>query len=343
MTIENPDNRGTLRARLALLYAGALLVLLLAPCAGRPFIGWNILFADPAVDPAVVVDREVFLGIRLTRALAAALAGGALAAGGVAFQALFRNPLTEPYVLGVSAGASAGIAVAVVAGGAAGLAAPWLPGPTLGGFIGALAAIGAVCAVSRMRGGIETSTLLLAGVALSFFFSSLVMLAQYLASPLDAARLTHALMGRVDRAELSGLRQAAPLALAGAAAVLFSPRELDLLSCGEEFARARGVDVRRARRRLFLGVSLMTAAVTALCGPIGFVGLMIPHGVRRMFGPGHRVATPAAMAAGAAFLAGADALGRWAAAPREVPVGLTTALLGGPFFLWLLVAGRREE
>lgn len=320
---------------LALVVVLGLLVLAAAPWIGMQRIGWSDVWGG-----GDSLAADIFWKIRLPRTLTAFLAGCGLALGGAAFQALFRNPLAEPFTLGVSAGASAGAALALYLGGTA--AAGLVSLESSFAFVGALLAIGVVYAFSRLKADFSAATLLLAGVAVNFFFSSLIMLLQHLADPYNAARMFRAMIGGIAAAGQRHLLLALPFVALGALLVALHSRELDILSCGEETALARGVDVGRVRRRLFVGVSLMVGGITALCGPIGFIGLAAPHICRLIIGPGHRHLLPASAVFGGAFLLLADLTGRLVIAPAELPAGVISALCGAPFFLWLLFRGERE-
>lgn len=307
----------------------------LAPWVGAQKVSLADVFGSG--DPLL---GDIFWKLRLPRALTAFLAGAGLALAGAAFQALFRNPLAEPFTLGVSAGASAGLALAVVLGG----------GVVLGGalaldnvlaFGGALLAIGVVYGFSRFRSDFSTATLLLAGVAVSLFFSSLVALMQHLVDPHNAPRMIRALMGGVAAAGQRHLLLALPFVVPGLVLTGAHFRELDILSCGEETALARGIEAGKVRKRLFVGTSLMVGGITALCGPVGFVGLIAPHMCRIMVGPEHKRLLPASALFGGAFLVLADVAAKTVMAPTELPVGVISSLCGAPFFLWLLMRSDR--
>lgn len=326
--------RSPRRALLGLL-AASLLVLVLAPFLGRPIISPARLAAG-----AEGLDGILFWRWRLPRVLAAFLAGVALAAGGTVFQAVFRNALATPFTLGVSGGAALGAALASQA--LSGAALPGVGVLQAAAFAGALLSVGLVQGLSRIRRGFSTTDLLLAGVAVSFLFSSLIMLLQTIGDPGQSLRLLHWMMGGIFVTGIGDLWPlAAPVAAGGL--VLFGlARELDLLLLGEDLAHSRGLDARRLRRLLFAVVSVMVGACVAICGPIGFVGLMIPHVCRRVFGARHRWLLPASALAGGTLLVLCDTLARTAVAPAEIPIGVITALLGAPFFLWLLHSGRTE-
>ncbi len=282
------------------------------------------------------VDAQIFYLARLPRALAAALVGGTLAAAGVVFQGLLRNPLATPYTLGVSAGASLGAMLAITAGAA--LPVVGVAGASL---VGAFAAVVVVYALASARHrGLSTTVLLLAGVTLNAFFSALILFVQYLSDFAQTYRALRWLMGDLDVAGYMPIVTALPLIVAALAAFAWLARPLNLLSLGAEAASARGLNVVHAQRLAFFSGSLATGAAVSVGGPIGFVGIIVPHFVRLLVGADHRVVLPASVFIGAAFLVACDAAARTVVAPLELPVGIITAVIGGPFFLWLLIRQR---
>jgi iron complex transport system permease protein len=323
--------------RLAALLLGlALLVVVLA--LGALFLG------SARVPPADVlavltgrvrgVDQAVVLGLRLPRILAALLAGGALAVAGAGFQALTRNPLAEPSVLGVSSGAAFGVVVAQVLGLGTGFVEA--VGIAACAFAGALVAGAMVYLITTRGGGLPVHTLLLAGVIVSIFFSSAITV---LISLMDFDRLggvVHWLLGNLGPIAPAGLTVFAVLTLAGLALLIGQARALNLLALGEESAQQLGVDAERLKRRVFAGAALLTAAVVAFVGPIGFVGLIVPQMLRMLVGPDNRVVIPAAVLGGGGFLLAADTVARNLVAPAELSVGVITAFCGAPFFVYLL-------
>ena len=324
------------RAFAAILVLG-LIALAVAPWLGTEDVGWTDVWGGGSA-----LKGDIFWKLRLPRVLTAFLAGCGLALGGAAFQALFRNPLAEPFTLGVSSGASAGVALALFLGGGTVLGG-YVSLENVFGFAGALTAIAVVYSFSRLRTDFSAATLLLAGVAVNFFFSSLIMLLQHLVDPHNAARIIRATIGGIAAAGQRHLLLSLPFVLLGAVLTGAHSRELDILSFGEETALARGVETGRVRRRLFIGVSLMVGGITALCGPVGFVGLVSPHICRRLLGPAHRFLLPASAVFGGAFLVLADLVGKTVIAPSELPVGIVSSLCGAPFFLWILLkSGRRN-
>jgi len=275
----------------------------------------------------------VTLSIRLPRIAAAALAGGALAVAGVAFQALTRNPLAEPSVLGVSGGAAFGVVIGQSLG--LGLGLLGAAGLTALAFAGAVVAAAAVYLIAG-AGRLSVQTLLLAGVIVGLFFASAITL---VISVVDVNRLggvIYWLLGNLGTLPPASLGLFALCAAAGLWLVLARARELNLLALGEEAAQQLGVDAERLKLRIFAGAALLTASVVAFAGPIGFVGLIVPHALRMLLGPDNRRLVPAAFVGGAIFLLAADTVARSIVAPAELSVGVITAFCGAPFFVWLL-------
>jgi iron complex transport system permease protein len=319
-------------------FAGiAVLTLLWSPFLGMDRIPFSALWGDVS-DPT---DVTVLWELRIPRVLMAFLAGAALSTGGMVFQAIFRNPLATPYTLGVSSGAALAASLAIQFGGAFALLG--VSSVSLSAFVGAVVSMRLVYAITaRSRQGLSTTTMLLAGVAVCFFFSCLILFLQYAN---DAARfqmLRWTLGGLDSIVQLRDVLGVLPFVVAGCLIVWYLLHELNLLATGEEFAFSRGVNVNQTKLLLFLSVSLMVGAVVAMCGPIGFVGLMAPHICRLIVGSDHRRLYPAAWLFGGSFLVICDTAARTVMAPTELPVGIITALLGGPFFLWLLLARKQD-
>ncbi len=316
----------------------ALAVGVTAPLVGSTPISLARAF-DRSIPFAENVDAQVFFVARLPRVIAAALVGSAFAMAGVVFQALLRNPLASPDTLGVSAGAALG-AIIVIAFhldvSAFGVSA--VPIASFAGSAGAFGIIYALAAARRR--GTSSTVLLLAGVAISALLSAFNRFITLIADFTDTFRSVRWMMGSLD---VGSYREivAALVPMAVAFAIIFSlPRVLDLVSMGTGAAESRGVDVRRAERLALVGASLATGAAVSLGGPIPFVGIIVPHMVRLVVGADHRVVLPASALFGASFLVGCDLLARTIFGPVEPPVGTVTALLGGPFFLWLLFRRR---
>jgi iron complex transport system permease protein len=330
-----PPVRRRLVVVLPLLAAVTVAALVLAPLLGSTPIRLARVF-DRSVPWAENVDAQIFFVARLPRVLAAALVGATLAASGVVLQALLRNPLATPFTLGVSAGAALGAMLVMAAGLDVGtLGVSSVP---LASFAGSILATALVYALARSQSrGLSTNVLLLAGVTLNSFFSALILFVQYLSDFTQAFRTVRWLMGDLDVGSYAPIVAALPLVLVSLAAFGVLARSLNLLSLGADAAAARGVDVGRAERIAFLSASLATGAAVSLAGPIGFIGIVVPHLVRLMVGSDHRVVLPASLLTGAAFLIACDVVSRTAFAPLELPIGIVTAMIGGPFFLWQLV------
>lgn len=277
---------------------------------------------------------QIVWRIRAPRTLLAAFAGAGLALVGVAMQAIVRNPLADPYLLGVSSGASVG-AVSVLAFGALAFAGELaLP---LGAFGGALAACTAVYLLAHVQGRLLASRLILGGVAVAYCLGGVTSLMVLTSDQRELANsvLTWTL-GSLAGTRWEQLGLPAALVLLGMGLLLTQARALNALLAGEESAATLGVDTTRTRRWLFVLVSMVTGVLVALTGPIGFVGLMVPHITRMLVGSEHRRVLPVAALLGAIFLVWVDAFSRISFAPTEVPVGVITSLLGGPFFVWML-------
>jgi iron complex transport system permease protein len=308
----------------------ALTTLILAPCFGMKFIPFT----------ATGQELEILLNIRVPRVLCAFLAGTMLSLSGMAFQSLFRNPLATPFTLGVSSGAALGAALFIRFGLAFTILG--ISGTSFAAFGGALLAILLVYGLTRMKGGFSTPTLLLAGIAISFFFSSVILFVQYVSGLTQSFRIVHWLMGTLTTADYGKLINLLPFFASGSLIIFLLHRELNLLMVGEDIAISRGVNVGLVKKLIFLAASLMVGGVVAICGPIGFVGMMSPHICRLLVGADHRFLTPATFLFGGLFLTVCDTLSRILIAPSEMPVGIITALLGGPFFIWLLLNRKND-
>ena len=312
----------------------AFAICLVAPLVGRTPVSLARVF-DRSIPFHDNVDAQIFFIARLPRAIAGAIVGSALAAAGVVFQALLRNPLATPFTLGVSAGAALGAILAITFP----LAVSTLPfsAVPLASFLGSLFAVLIVYALATGRRlGLSTNVLLLAGVTLNSFFSAIILFVQYMADA-SLPRAVRWLMGDLDVATYSPILAAIPFTLVAFVAFAWLPRSLNLLAAGPDAAASRGVDVLRAQRLAFFSASLATGAAVSLGGPIGFIGIVVPHLVRLMVGADHRLVLPSSALFGAAFLVACDVAARTVLAPLELPVGILTAMIGGPFFLWLLI------
>ncbi|MEU8435941.1 iron ABC transporter permease [Streptomyces sp. NPDC029216] len=332
----------------------AVLVLLAAALAGSAVAG--LALGPVRIAPGQVLDivldgpgarggafASIVWDVRMPRVLLGAVVGAGLAVAGAVLQALVRNALADPFLLGASSGASAGAVLVVVFGaGAAGiLGGTGLP---FAAFAGSLAALVAVYALARRGGTMTTARLVLAGVAVQYVLSALTSLVLVLSAHPDQIRsVLFWTLGGLGGARWDELALPAVALLVGTGLLVTLARPLDLLLAGEEGARTLGLDTSRFRAAVFVLTSLVIGVLVAYSGAIGFVGLMVPHAARMVAGAGHRALLPVCALAGAVFLTLADLLARTAAAPREIPVGVVTALVGGPFFLWMLRRSTRSE
>ncbi len=335
------------RRRLVGVVAGlglcVLLVMAVALAVGPARLG-------PSEIAASLMGREsqseslattVVLHLRLPRILLAALAGAGLAVAGAAFQALTRNPLADPALLGVSSGAAFGVVLAQVLG--LGLTPLGVVGLTGFAFLGALVAMGSVYLIARVGALLPIQTLLLAGVIVGLFFSSAITLMISLVDFMRLGGILQWLMGNLGPVSYRSLLLLALGLAVGIGAVLAKARALNLLAAGEESALQLGVESERVKRVIFLAASFITALVVSVSGPIGFVGLIIPHTVRMLFGADNRLLIPTSVVVGAGFLVLADAISRMVIQPSELPVGVITAFCGAPFFIYLLRTRYRKS
>lgn len=314
-------------------------IFMLATLATAPFIGSTQISIEKALSRDLVftdnVDANILFLVRLPRILLAAVTGAALAVSGVAFQAILRNDLAAPITLGVSGGAALGAVIAIRLG--LGFTFMGFSSIPIFAFAGAISAIMLVFSFVRRHGReLPTTYLLLAGVTVNLFFASLVMLIQYMANITQSFQIVRWLMGGLDITDYKTVFSICPLVFTGVAILIYMARDLNLISTGVEPAMSRGVDVYRVQFTGLIAGSLATGAVVAVAGPIGFVGLVVPHIVRLLIGPDHRLVLPACVFFGASFLIICDTIARTIIAPTELPVGIITAIIGGPFFFWLL-------
>jgi iron complex transport system permease protein len=327
------------------LAAGLLAVVVLATAIGSTEIAvpevWRAWLARipllGAAAPAGAIDTIVF-DIRLPRIMLAGLVGAGLAVAGATFQGLFRNPLADPYLVGVSQGAALGATVGFLIPAAIAVTAFGII-PLLA-FGGALGAVAVVYAVARVGKTLPVTTLILAGVALGAFLSSIT---SYLiiASGEQLHGIITWLLGRFSVSSWSQVAAVSPYIIGGVAVIWLYARPLNAMQLDEEQAQQLGINVERTKLVLLATASLITAAAVSFCGTIGFIGLIVPHAVRLVWGPDHRFLLPLSALAGAIFLILADTAARTLVSPAELPVGVITAFLGAPFFLYLLRRKKR--
>jgi iron complex transport system permease protein len=276
-------------------------------------------------------ERAIILSLRFPRALLAGLVGAGLSVSGVIFQALLRNPLADPYILGVSSGAAVGAIIAILMG-----LSTLSIGLPLASFIGALLTIFIVFNFGKQDGKIHPNTLLLAGVIIGSFLSALIMFFISISQKEELHTIIFWLMGDFSFSNPQAVYMISPYIFFGFIFLYLRAGQLNLILSGEESALQMGVDVERLKLISYLLASLITAASVSVCGLIGFVGLIVPHSVRLIFGPDHRLLLPSAALIGASFLIASDTFARTLLAPTELPVGVITAAFGGPFFIYLL-------
>lgn len=316
--------------KMSSIMVGALGVIFILPFVGMEWI-----------DPLAIINQSnehwqrLFWQLRVPRVLAGVIAGAGLSVAGLAYQAVFRNPLATPFTLGTASGASLGASFYIWSGWQINLLG--LSGLSLFAFFGALIAIALVFIIAQLKDALATFTMLLAGVAVSIFFSSLILLFQYLADQAHSLRIMRWLMGGLEIVGYQQLLEILPFVILGIITVVLMSIHLNLLATGSELAAARGMNVKQAKLVLLITTGLMIGAIVSLAGPVGFIGLMIPHICRLLVGPDHRLLVPATILTGAATLPICDTVARTIMAPAELPVGIITALIGGPFFIWILL------
>jgi iron complex transport system permease protein len=325
---------------LALLAVLALAVLIVAVSVGASPLGFRDLLSILA-GHGDASSRAILLDVRLARVLLAGVVGAALASAGAAYQAVLRNPLADPFILGVSGGAALGATIFVAVSPTSAIGSPL--GRPLAAFLGAVATLVVLFGLARFRGRTATTALLLTGVVLNAFDSAII---QFFVTAGDPARFQGTLaylMGAMGSPPWGALASVAALTAIGVGILGANAHTLNLLSLGAEEAGQLGVPVERSTWVVVLAASLITAAAVAFTGIVGFVGLIVPHAMRAVFGPDHRALLPACAIAGAATVAAADAAARTLLAPVELPVGVITAVIGGPFFLVLLLRRLRAS
>ncbi len=313
-------------------FAGAMaLSIATGPTPISPDRIWHAFAGGGGGDTSAETAAKVVLSLRLPRALLGALVGGALSSSGVAFQALLRNPLADPYILGVSGGAAVGAMAAtlVMPGGT------FLPLPFCA-FLGAALAASGVFLLARRRSGISRERLILMGVVVGAFLNALIMMMVVLSPPGRIPGAIYWLMGDLSLGTLRRVGLLAPYVMAGAGVLFLLSKGMDLLLLGDEAAFQSGLPVEKVKTAVYLTASLLAGSVVAVSGLIGFVGLIVPHGARVLVGSAHRRLLPAAFLLGGTFLMAADILARNASPLGEIPIGAVTALSGAPFFLYLL-------
>ncbi len=321
------------RLTLALVVLAA--VMFVCSLMGTESISLKAVLAQVGGQEAINPDYEIFVQVRLPRIILACIVGAALACSGVVFQALLRNPLADPYILGISSGAGLGTIIAVISGFSWTL---WGRSPiAVFAFAGAMGTVWLVWFIGRVTGKSHVTGLLLAGVVVNAFFSAVIMFLTSIAKSQQMQTTIFWLMGNMTEEDFLVLWLGAGCVAAGMFALFYISPQLNAISFGEDDARSMGVNTARTRTIAFAVAALITAVAVSLSGLVGFVGLVVPHAVRLVFGPDHRQLLPLSGIVGAIFLVAADTLARIVVAPAQLPVGVVTAIVGGPFFLVLLV------
>jgi iron complex transport system permease protein len=323
--------QGGIAKRLAIAVTGLTVLLAASVTVGLVVGSQHVSFSELWSDP---FSRTLFFRLRLPRVVLALLIGASLSVAGAALQALFRNPLAEPYTLGVSGGGALGASAAIALGWSARVTG--VPLVFVASFAGAVAAVWLVRAIARTGAYFLSGALLLSGVVVNLICFAAVLTIQYIADPNSALQILRWIVGSLDVVGFSTVWRMAVLMIPAWAAILLLSRQLHLLAIDEETAASLGVNVKRCETSVHMLCSLMVGVAVATGGSIGFVGLIVPHAVRLVFGEDLRIVLPGSLLAGGAFLVLADALARTALPSGELPVGAITGLLGGPAFLWLL-------
>jgi iron complex transport system permease protein len=284
--------------------------------------------------------ETIFYKIRIPRVLMATVAGGTLAICGAALQALFRNPLASPFTLGISGGASLGALIGIRLGLATGIIGFSMV--TVLAFLFSLLTIIFVYTISRVGGVVATGRLLLAGVVMNFLYSAFVLFIQFFSNFTESLQTMRWIMGSLDIVGYDEVWKTLAFVVPGCVILLSITKDMNLFGLGDDVASSLGVNVKRMQKLIYFATSLSAGAVISVTGPIGFVGLVIPHILRMVLGVDNRIILPCSIVLGASFLMAADTVSRTLISPIEIPVGIITASLGGIFFLWLLIRTKKE-
>ncbi len=338
--MKQPLTARNLTIRIALALCLLAAVMLACSLMGTENISLEKVFEGFGSGTGVNPDYEIFASVRVPRIILAALVGAALACSGAVFQALLRNPLADPYILGISSGAGLGAIIAVIGG------FSWT---VLGrspvavfAFAGALGTVWLVWFIGKLTAKYHITGLLLAGVVVNAFFSAVIMFLTSVAKSDQVHSTIFWLMGNMMEEDFFVLWVSGGFVVAGVVALFFISPQLNVLSFGDEDARAIGINTARTRTIAFAIAAAITAVAVSLSGLVGFVGLIVPHAVRLVFGPDHRQLIPLSAVFGGMFLIAADTIARVVVAPAQLPVGVVTAMAGGPVFLVLLIKYTRR-
>jgi len=310
-----------------------LVVLLISLLTGTTVTEINTLLTGTGLKIDAQRTWTIILSYRLPRTLLAAIAGAGLASAGVVFQGVLKNPLADPYLIGIAAGGSLGAVVSIVVFGER-----WLFGTSVSAFLGSIVAVSLVYGLAVLRRGrAYVNTVILAGVIVGCLMNAVMLLILSLSGSHEKQRILFWLMGDFSLANYQKVLLAIVVVVLGWALIYLNANRLNLLAVGDDTASHLGLDVFRMRTFFMIVAAMMTGAIVSVSGTIGFVGLVVPHAMRLLFGPDNRVLLPAALLGGATFLAASDCVARVVAYPVELPVGVITTLSGAPFFLYLLM------
>ncbi|MGD9817699.1 MAG: FecCD family ABC transporter permease [Desulfomonilaceae bacterium] len=284
-------------------------------------------------DPETVRSISILFSYRLPRVLLAAIAGAGLACSGVVFQGVLRNPLADPYIIGIAAGGALGAVISISV-----LKLNWILATTFASFVGSLIAVMTVYGMTFLRKTTSyMNTVILAGIIVGALMNALMLLIMSMTNSSEIQRILFWIMGDFSLADYQKIFLSAPIVISGFICIYLNASRLNILVLQEESALGLGVDVKKIRFLLITTASLITGAVVSVSGTIGFVGLVAPHSMRLLLGPDHRILLPASFLSGSIFLVVSDTLARLVSYPVELPVGVITALSGAPFFLYLLL------
>lgn len=304
-------------------------------------IGSKISFINNYIDVSDIADsaKTIIWNIRLPRVLLGALVGASLSMAGAAFQGMFKNPMADPYVIGISSGAALGATLAIVF--KISISIFKIPTITIFAFAGALLAVSLVYNIARVKNKVPVTTLLLAGVAVGQFLTAIMSFLMVI-SDKDMVKITYWTLGSLAGKGWEPVINISLPVIICMIVINFFARDLNILLTGEESAQSLGIDVEKTKTYILLLGTFITAVSVSVSGIIGFVGLIIPHIVRLLIGPDHRILLPASALLGAIFMIFADTIARTIISPIEIPVGIITALFGGPFFIYLLRAKKKS-
>lgn len=305
-------------------------------------------FVGDSLDYSAIfrLDQEsphyyIFFNLRVPRVLLAFIAGASLSVCGMCFQSIFRNDLATPFTLGIASGASFGAVLYIFIGGQI-IISSFIPASSIAAFSGALAALAIIYGLVKYKRNVKLEDIILGGIAVTFFFNSLILILQFKSENSKLSEMLYWMIGGLQVIGYEQIQLIIVFIVAGIFIIYKNLSEMDLLLIGEDLAQSRGVNVIKVRQRLFLAVSLIVGAVVSVCGPIGFIGLMGPHICRKFVGSQHKTLFFASLLFGGTFLLISDTLARTIFFPTDLPVGLITSSIGGPFFFWLIIKGKNS-